>query len=121
MATAGTQHGASKAPPETFDVTLRMVLEDPIDRAALEDLAVAINEVIDTHTGDEVGGASVSGGFAPPAIEVGLDIVARSMSELHEILASILAVIERECPVTVVMGDTHVERAEDGKRDLVCA
>lgn len=114
---------AAQAHPETYDVTLRMVLADTdLDPAAIEELAVQMNEAIDIHTGDQVAGVDVSGTYSPPAIEIGMDVVARSMGELHAQLAEVLFVIERECPVTIMVGDTHIERADvENDRELVCA
>jgi hypothetical protein len=120
MATADTQRRATEAHPQTFDVTLRMAFEDTdLQPSTLEDLAVAVSEALDEHTGDEIVGVSVAGVFGPPALELGLDIMASSMSELQGVLSAVFAVIERECPLRFLAGDTHVERAEDDERELV--
>jgi hypothetical protein len=111
---------AGQAHPATYDVTLSMVLEDQLDEEALVDLAVQMNEAIDEHTGDEIAGVEVSGVFSPPAVIIGLDVIASSLAELHGLVASVVSVVERECPIKLVSSDQHVERAEDPSA-LACA
>lgn len=120
MATTTKRSSAPRAHAETYDVTLRMVFQDTsLQGHQFEDLAVQMDEALDAHTGDHIAGVDVSGSFSPPVIEIGLDIVASSMAELHAHLSDVLGVIERQCPVTIVV-DTHVERAGE-QRELVCA
>ncbi|HEV7494083.1 hypothetical protein [Baekduia sp.] len=109
-----------QAHPETFDVALRMVLEDHLDEDTLVELAMQMNDAIDNHTGDEIAGVDVSGVLSPPTVVIGLDVVAASLTELHAVIAAVVSVIERECPISVVSSDQHVQRA-DPEPALACA
>jgi hypothetical protein len=120
MATLPRKHaGAPKTPLSTFSVSIALVIETEIGVDELQDLSVAVQEAVDALPSDAIIGCATSGTFAPAVIDLDVDILAVSQAALYEQITSIMVVLEKQCSLKFVAGDTHIERADD--RELVPA
>jgi hypothetical protein len=93
------------------NVIIRMDMADACNRAELEDLAIAVLEVVEQHASHIADGPVISGEFDPPVIELDLVAQAASRSELLRQMAELLEIITEHSPVAAAMvGSSVAER-----------
>jgi hypothetical protein len=95
--------GKTPATPNEFDVIITMVLAEPCDRETLENLSISVLEAVEQHASDTALGPVISAKFEPPTIELDFDVLAHTVSEVHQKMAVISQVVAQHTSLSILI------------------
>jgi hypothetical protein len=118
--------GATPTTPNAFDVIITMTIANACDRDTLEDLAIIVLEAVQEHADEVALGPVVSAKFDPRSIELDFDVMAHSVSEVHQKMALVSEVVEKHTPLSILIATSETWPSDHKaparrRRDLVAA
>jgi len=92
------------------NVNLRLELEHDCDRKTLEELSIEVLEAVERHAADIALGPVSGAHFDPPVIELDFTVIAASRSEVQQIAARVMQIIEQHTSIACVVGTSVAQR-----------
>jgi hypothetical protein len=85
-------------------MVLTLSAGETVPRSVLEDLTVHVEEVLGEHVADIAPGASASANFPTSSIEIDLVLEGETPADVHQLLAVVIARLERHCGMNIRTG-----------------
>jgi hypothetical protein len=96
---------AKAAPAVEASAVLTLKAPRHVPRQVLEDATFEVERILGEHVAKIAPGASACADFAHDSIEIDVSLTGRSLTELHQHLATVIEAIERHCELNLPDGE----------------